>query len=200
MGRLARVIALLMASAVIATGVVLAATGIGQLQVFEPDDGLLGQRLTTVEDFLESNSQDVKTELQRMQREIDALEVTPTPTPTPTRTPTARTTTRTPTPTATPTADFKWTCGEEDAIQVRWRVVTKNSIYWTFSYQVSLVNRGDSEASGWYTVSFHDQNGFELDSDGGSLSLAAGESTTITDTALVDAANGPDVVCAKFEI
>ena len=182
--------------AILVAGTVAAATGIGQLQIFEPSGGLLARRVTTVEDFLESNSSEVKTELQRMQREIDVLKVTPTPT----RAPTPRATTRAPVPTSTPTTDYKWTCGEEDAIEVRWRVLSKTFGFWTLSYQVSLTNRGDREASGWYTVSFHDKDGFEVDSGAGLLTLAAGASTTITDTVLVDADLGPDVVCAKFEI
>ena len=57
--KLAPVIAILMASVVLTTGAVLASTGIVQLQVFEPGDGSLDQRLTTVEDFLIQHSSDL---------------------------------------------------------------------------------------------------------------------------------------------
>ena len=62
MGRIARVTAILIVSVVLTTGAVLASTG--QLRVFEPDAGSLSQRLTAVEDFLESNSREVASIIQ----------------------------------------------------------------------------------------------------------------------------------------
>lgn len=62
-----------------------AANGISQLEVFAPASGTVQARLSKVEDFLADNSKAVKTELSRMQAEIDGLaeaSVTPTPSPT----------------------------------------------------------------------------------------------------------------------
>ena len=52
-----------------------ATTGIGDLEVFTPERGTVSQRLTQVEDYLVDNSAAVKTELARMQEEIDALAI-----------------------------------------------------------------------------------------------------------------------------
>ncbi|MCY4113653.1 MAG: hypothetical protein OXG33_06925 [Chloroflexi bacterium] len=63
-----------------------ATTGIGDLEIFTPGRGTDSERLSTVEDFLAENSEAVKTELSRMQQEIDALAeaaVTASPTPAP---------------------------------------------------------------------------------------------------------------------
>ena len=306
-------------------GSVVAATGIGNLKLFYQGTGTVESRLQKVEDYLVDNSKAVKTELYRMQREIDALEVTPTPTATPTSasaftvtgsgtdtrevtltsgvwtlamqisgnteclfgtcipsafvvtmesvsgswvelatsqltadwngqvvlrvgsglvsltpgrqivsvtaaaasewtltfqssggtpTPTPRstapaappTTSRTLTPTATPTAsaetDFRWNCGDEEAIDVVWRVTEKNSVWWKFSYQVSLVNRGSqSYTDRYYEVGFYDADGFKLDDGNGHFSIAAnGGTTTISDSTLISGDLAPQVACAKFDI
>lgn len=63
-----------------------ATTGIGDLKIFTPDRGTVAERLSTVEGFLADNSEAVKTELSRMQGEIDSLAeaaVTASPTPAP---------------------------------------------------------------------------------------------------------------------
>ncbi len=57
-----------------------ATTGIGDLEIFAPERGTVAERLSTVEDFLAENSEAVKTELSRMQGEIEAL-TTATPSP-----------------------------------------------------------------------------------------------------------------------
>ena len=50
-----------------------AANAIGNLDVFKAESGTVSQRLSKVEDFLAANSKAVKTELTRMQGEIDVL-------------------------------------------------------------------------------------------------------------------------------
>jgi len=72
-----------LAVAVAIVGGLAATTGIGELEIFAPGSGTTEQRLSAVEGFLADNSSAIKTELQRMQGEIDALELTPTPEPVP---------------------------------------------------------------------------------------------------------------------
>lgn len=73
MGRSTRVIAILIVSVAITTGAVLASTGVRQFRVFDPDTGSLNQRLAAVEDFLESNSRQVKAETERVRRQVNDL-------------------------------------------------------------------------------------------------------------------------------